>query len=294
MCHGGGMRFIKKNKISEKCNARLIFSLKQGIMSLLILCTNTSIVVSANTTALLNKYNTLQSKDINWTGFYAGGVFGGVWEKINMEWNLIYYNPVYFVANQTNKNTNASGFTGGIVAGYNYQFTVNFIAGLDADWSWTNTRNLLVSSPWISTYTVTNPNSYTTMQSTLNYIPSLRAHVGYLLSSKIMTYAMAGVAWANMKYIANNNNGDSDKGSYITKTNFSKISQGYVTGGGLEWRIIQNFLLRAEYLYYKFNNQQSITEGDSTGNYPIYPSHYSWGITSINTIRMGLLYKFNA
>jgi len=177
-------------------------------------------------------------------------------EKNNMEWNLAYYNPVYFVANQTTKNTNATGFTGGIFAGYNYQFAAKFIAGLDADWSWTKTRNLLVVSPWISTYTVTNPNSFTTMQSTLNDIPSLRARVGYLLSSKIMTYAMAGVTWANIQYFANNNNGDTDKGSYITKTNFSKISQGYVAGVGIEWRIIQNFLLRAECLYYQFNNQQ--------------------------------------
>ncbi len=130
------------------------------------------------------------------------------------------------------------------------------------------------------------------MESTLNWIPSIRGRIGYLVLPKIMVYGAAGAAWVNLNHSANNTNGFSGASLYITNTSFSKTSFGYTVSGGLEWAIIQSFLFRTEYLYYQFNDTQSVVAQDTTGNFPTYPSNYVWGNTSVNTVRAGLVYKF--
>ena len=255
----------------------------------------TTCVLSTNSMASNNVYidkdSFLESKQIHWTGGYIGGVLGGLWGKNNVTWNPL-PSPEDFAANTIIGKNKRSGFVGGILAGYNYQFLPTWLAGVEADWSWTNAKGKLASSPWVNGSSIDAPSSFTDMASTLNWIPSIRGRLGYLISPKLMVYGSAGAAWANLNYAANNSNDFSDANLYITRTHFSKTSLGYTVGGGLEWVIIQHFLLRAEYLYYQLSSAQSVVAQDITGNWPTFPSNYVWGNTSVNTVRVGLVYKF--
>ncbi len=244
---------------------------------------------SSNTT---DKDSNLESKQAHWQGFYVGGVLGELWGKNNATWNPL-PSPVAFGASQIMGKNNSSGFVGGILAGYNYQFAKNLISGIEADWSWTNAKGIL-SSPW-TFYGTSNisQGTYSNMESTLNWIPSIRARIGYLMLPKIMVYGAIGVTWGNITYTGNNsNNRNGGAQLYTTNTIFSKTALGYTVGGGLEWAIIRNFFLRAEYLYYQFSSSQNNVAQDTTGHFPAYPSNYVWGNTFVNTARAGLVYKF--
>ena len=109
--------------------------------------------------------------------------------------------------------------------------------------------------------------------------------------SKCRSYSAAGATWANLNFAANDTNGFTGTSLYITNTDFSTTSVGYTVGGGFEWAMIQNFLFRAEYLYYQFSNPQNVVAQDTTGDFPTYPSNYVWGNTSVNAVRAGLVYK---
>ena len=63
-----------------------------------------------------------------------------------------------------------------------------------------------------------------------------------------------------------------------------------MAGGGLEWMITNNWLLRGEYLYYSLNSSPSAVV--SAANYPAIPSGYSWSSTNVSVARAGLSYKF--
>jgi outer membrane immunogenic protein len=77
---------------------------------------------------------------------------------------------------------------------------------------------------------------------------------------------------------------------YATSVAFSNTQGGWVAGGGLEWMLTNNWLLRGEYLYYSLNSSPSTVA--IAGNYPGIPSGYSWSNTNVSVARAALSYKF--
>jgi opacity protein-like surface antigen len=63
-----------------------------------------------------------------------------------------------------------------------------------------------------------------------------------------------------------------------------------VAGGGLEWAMTTNWLLRGEYLFYSLSGSPSVVV--PVANYPGFPSGYSWSNTNVGVGRLGLSYKF--
>jgi outer membrane immunogenic protein len=78
--------------------------------------------------------------------------------------------------------------------------------------------------------------------------------------------------------------------AYATSAAFSNTQGGWVAGGGLEWMITNNWLLRGEYLYSGLNSSPSVVAG--SGNFPGFPSGYSWSNTNVSVARAALSYKF--
>src|SRR5579872_2865041 len=60
----------------------------------------------------------------NWTGFYIGGHLGGAFASDNN-----------FSGLSTGNNSNGR-FMGGLQGGYDYQFSPNFVAGIEGQYSW--------------------------------------------------------------------------------------------------------------------------------------------------------------
>src|SRR5262245_30882654 len=70
----------------------------------------------------------------SWTGFYIGGHAGYRWAEADAIFPRV--QPDDDFAPQLGYRPNS--FVGGIQGGYNYQFAPNWVAGVEADWSWGN------------------------------------------------------------------------------------------------------------------------------------------------------------
>jgi outer membrane immunogenic protein len=119
-------------------------------------------------------------------------------------------------------------------------------------------------------------------------VSSLRARLGYLVTPNFMLYGTAGGALGKVDYAASNAGGVVP---YATITAFSRTQGGWVAGGGLEWMITPNWLLRGEYLYYSLESSPSVV-ADSVKPTPLGASGYSWSNTNAGVARAALSYKF--
>jgi outer membrane immunogenic protein len=121
-------------------------------------------------------------------------------------------------------NTGGSSAIGGFQVGYNWQFAPTWVAGIEGDWSWANAGSSF-NQPW-----VVNPGgaavsgSFTSMSSTLDWVSSLRARLGYLVLPNLMAYGTAGGAWGGVDYAASNFAPGTP--GYATSTAFSSTQGG--------------------------------------------------------------------
>jgi outer membrane immunogenic protein len=225
---------------------------------------------------------------INWTGLYIGGDVGGLWTSNTANWNPL-PTPFDFGTFGTSGSNGGSSLVGGLHAGYDWQFASTWVAGIEGDWSWTRAKGSS-SGPWnFDPPPGATPNAFTNMSSTLDWMASIRPRLGYLVLPNLLAYGTGGAAWGKFDYAANNSNGPVPV-PYITNAAFSNTTSGYVVGGGLEWAMTNNWLLRGEYLFYRFNNGPSVIA--PAVNYPANPSGYTWSGTNVSVARVGLSYKF--
>jgi outer membrane immunogenic protein len=223
----------------------------------------------------------------SWTGFYVGANVGGAWTSNNALWTPLPSSAAFGIFPIAG-DTGGSSVIGGFQAGYNWQFAPTWVVGIEGDWAWAKAGGN-INAPW-----VTNPGggvvggSYTSMSSTLDWVSSLRARLGYLVLPNLMAYGTVGGAWGKIDYAASNF--APAVPAYATSTAFSNTQGGWVAGGGLEWMISPHWLLRGEYLYYSLNGAPSVVA--PAGNYPGSPSGYSWSNTNVSVARAALSYKF--
>jgi outer membrane immunogenic protein len=104
-----------------------------------------------------------------------------------------------------------------------------------------------------------------------------------------LAYGTGGVAWAKIDYAANDVC-TSCASNDATSAARSSTQAGYAVGGGLEWAMTNNWSLRGEYLFYRFNGGPSVV-AQNTSN-PGFPSGYTWSSTNVSVARLGLSYKF--
>lgn len=153
----------------------------------------------------------------NWTGFYIGGHVGGA-----------------FAGSNTFPGNDAR-FTAGVQGGYDYQFSPNWVVGIEAQYSWlpTNSKRDLAFVP-AGLATLDNRG-----------IGSVTGRLGYAWGP-VLVYAKGGYAFL-------------DRGLDVTQggvpvafTTSGKGKDGYTVGAGLEYMFAQNWSAKAEYQYYDF------------------------------------------
>jgi outer membrane immunogenic protein len=222
----------------------------------------------------------------SWTGFYIGGDVGGAWTRNTGTYDPL-PSPAVFNNNIISGGHGGSSMTGGLHAGYNYQFAPIWVAGIEGDWSWAHASGSFHQPATFFTTGAAIPGSLVGMSSTLDWIASLRGRLGYLVTPNLLAYATGGVAWGQFDYAASNNQGAGAPG-YVLSTAPSSTQVGYVVGGGLEWAMTNNWLVRAEYLFYNFSGGPNVVV-PLAGN---LPSGFSWSSTNVSVARAGLSYKF--
>jgi outer membrane immunogenic protein len=199
----------------------------------------------------------------NWTGFYIGGNVGYSWGKADSD---ISTDPVManfglppttipipgFVGSDSVK---PKGIIGGGQIGYNWQFSPNWVAGLEADWQASGEK---------ASHSFTNPFSFTSSASLvtgtavtdyeakISWFGTLRGRIGYAWD-RVMLYATGGLAYGEIK-LAGTNTVSGTAGALgpflaVTAMGHSKVNAGWTVGAGIEGALVDHWTWKAEYLY---------------------------------------------
>ena len=125
-------------------------------------------------------------------------------------------------------------------------------------------------------------------QARSNSIATVRGRIGYVWSPNVLLYVTGGGAWGRTSY--------SSVDVFFAgcpncaATSFSNTSSGYVVGGGVEWAPwSNNWVVRAEYLYYKLSG---VTGTSLVVGTPIVGANPVWNNMSISSGRVGVSYRF--
>lgn len=168
------------------------------------------------------------------------------------------------------------GINGGVYAGYNIDLGSNLIAGLDAD---INLSRLKKS--------IDNKDDKTTSIFKEKYNGSVRGRLGYNLG-RALPYVAGGFSFANIQagYGLTDGKFADDKKSSPK----SKVASGWNIGGGVDYLLSDNLVLRADYRYETIKNP-SRTDYDAHDKKIITEDMKDVNLRS-NNFRVGVAYKF--
>jgi outer membrane immunogenic protein len=222
----------------------------------------------------------------DWTGFYIGLHAGGGWGRGSVIGDPL-PSPVTYGFVQQNIPVNGSGGVAGGQVGYNWQVSPAFLLGVEADASWSGIRGTGAVGPIqsIPPGAVYVPGSIASASRNIDWLGTVRGRVGYT-SGRFLGYATGGIAWAGVK--------DAADEAFLTGVNnpgsSSSTKTGWVVGGGLEYAVTNNWILRGEYLHYDLTGDSFI--GARVPVLPTFGVLYTYDRTRLDVVRVGIDYKF--
>ncbi|WP_421091288.1 outer membrane protein [Pseudochrobactrum sp. MP213Fo] len=189
-----------------------------------------------------------------WNGAYIGAQIGYDWNQNSIQQDF---------------SVNNNGPIAGIYAGYNWEFSNNYLLGLEGDVNYTN----LSKQSHYTKFGPTPPDDRDFIWSTqLQWEAALRMRFG-INYGRALPYLAAGVSLAGVK-----NNNLAQEAPYIsTDDNTTRV--GYTLGAGLDYALTNNLLLRTEYRYSDYGSKSVFND---TGDFKL----------STNSVRLGIAYKF--
>ncbi|WP_375615143.1 MULTISPECIES: porin [unclassified Bartonella] len=246
----------------------------------------------------------IAAPSFSWTGFYIGGQIGGFSSKVELK--------------DKDKDTSVfkdlspklSGFIGGFYAGSNFDLGNGIILGVETDMIWSGKKDVRVVSktetpPASGTETPPASGTETPSASGTEIVKSLsvrntaaqgivdvsegvgfkqkwagatRVRIGFAAADRIMPYVAGGVAYTQLEAaygevkVGNKTfvSGSSDETATMV---------GFTIGGGLDFAVTDNVLLRAEYRYADYGKKKFFAK----------EKEYNF---RTNDFRVGVAYKF--
>lgn len=193
----------------------------------------------------------------NWGGAYVGG-------QVGYGWGSSKFSARSEEEKAALNGISSNGFLGGIYAGYNFDTGTNLILGVDGDFT----------GSAIKRAGSTGGDEPTGFKTQLQWSGAARARVGYALD-RFMPYIAGGAAFGNIK------DGAHFQGEKVVSQ--SKIQTGWTIGGGADYAVTDNVIMRLEYRYTDFG-KRNFNVGDTSVN--------ASGKLSTNDVRLGIAYKF--
>ena len=200
----------------------------------------------------------------------------------------------------------SNGWEAGGQVGCNAQWGMA-VLGVEGDWQWSNTSTS-ADAAYGAFFTpgTTVPNSFITpshtehVDVTQRWFATARVRAGFTPWERVLIYATGGIAWANFQSntavvfatAANPFAAAFSGATHIGSASTDRV--GWVAGGGIEWALTNNWSVKAEYLYLRFegfNYASPLT----AATFPFAPG-YAWN-TNISlreqVARIGVNYKFD-
>jgi outer membrane immunogenic protein len=243
------------------------------------------IALFAGIAAVVGFGHNASAADLSWTGFYIGVHGGAAWQS-TPGWNFTDPNGIFLGVNLG--GSSALGAVAGLQVGYNWQFTSVWVVGAEGDFSWTSLSDHRTAALFLPPASPLGGSSVA-MSSNPEWLSSLRAKIGYNGLWNTLFYATGGGAIRQTEYAAQ----AVVTPATVSNTSFTNVKGGWVAGAGAEWMATPNILLRVEYLYYGFTNNQSASAPWFQNLAALaIPANYSWGRENIQVFRIAGSYKF--
>jgi outer membrane immunogenic protein len=219
----------------------------------------------------------------SWTGFYVGLNAGASFADV--KWDHTATGAWLGTTTKTGLDTfgdgssNRTNFTGGIQAGYNYQFGA-LVAGIEADIGYFSTKRRTQTSAVIAAGRI----DFTTNTGAGDYLGTVRGRIGVAFD-RFLIYATGGLAITETRLsqqVFFAATGSTASGSS------SKTQVGYTIGAGAEYAFTNNWTVKAEYLFLDFG------KNNTTLFNPAFPT-FTHAVESKNRahiVRAGVNYKF--
>ncbi len=183
-----------------------------------------------------------------------------------------------------------SGVVGGVQIGYNYAIT-GFggyghgglsavpVIGVEADFDGSGISSGGALSQFAQGFPI-GVSNYVGVESDLKYFGTVRGRLGVAFD-RLLVYGTGGFAYGQTSDTVVS----PANGVYNHASNFHT---GYAFGGGFEFALTNNLLLRAEYLHIDLNSKAIVANGGNEYlNYSVYEK------PSLDIVRAGLDYKFD-
>jgi outer membrane immunogenic protein len=230
----------------------------------------------------------------NWTGFYIGGNVGYGWSHRDFT-NTLGSTLGAVQRTATNSGSDSGhGGLGGCQIGYNYQFSGNWVVGIEADIDAAH-----ITSSTSSCSTGIPPAALCGTRNTdVQDFGTVRGRLGYAFNN-VLVFGTGGWAWGHGTNTAQVTciGPGCPAASAVPPTSPAPASvsvnpSGWAAGGGMEWAFLPNWTLRADYLHLQF---AGVTEDRSkSGFFPslVITSHVSSNV-GVDLVRVGVNYLFN-
>jgi outer membrane immunogenic protein len=248
-----------------------------------------------------------------WNGFYIGGEVGDKWVKDDWQTTCVQGGTTGLLlrslcSDGTSRRAfpgapdstaahsfTTSGVRAGVYAGAMFQVNPSWVAGIEGDYAFYNQSSTVTGILGCSTaacrplgFHGTDARDSTSVKNGDDF--SLRLRAGFLVTPDILVYGTGGLAFQRVEATLNCVKGDPNSFA----CNFSSLSQtngawrpGWTVGGGLEWKLAQNWLLRGEYRYSDYG---TLTTGFFQGSNQV--EIFSNVKVTSQTATAGLAYMF--
>lgn len=202
----------------------------------------------------------------NWTGFYIGAHLGGAFGGSDS------FNSNFVPGGFATSNSNSS-FLGGGQIGADYQFSPNWLIGIEGQ----------ISGMTNNDRRFTDTVGGGVLRDRSDWLASVTGRLGYVWGPGVI-YAKGGVAFRDNSNLSALNLGPGD----VITTDRNDV--GYTVGGGVEYMFSPAWTAKIEYQYYNFNRTNV-----STLLAPIaFPSGTAFSyVDDVHTVKVGLNYRFN-
>jgi outer membrane immunogenic protein len=228
---------------------------------------------------------------LSWTGWYIGATAGYGWSSdggvdnfatssfcnTGLNWCQPGGPPpsanlALLAAIPPHLSPDPKGFIGGGEIGYNYQVG-QFVLGLEADFSGADIKgsDAQVGSSPVAGFAST-VNVAATASEKLDFLATLRARFGFLLTPSFLVYGTAGGAFGHVSTTTTFSEAVASNcfcgPSPTVATTTSSTMPGWTAGGGLEWMFAPQWSLKGEYLYYNLgtlSTTSQITQTNGAG-----------------------------
>ena len=212
------------------------------------------------------------AQSYDWTGFYVGAQAGFAMPRDKVAYGGSSTGAPFDALNQTIVHRE-NGFAGGVQGGYNHQFGW-IVPGIEADLGYLLFNGRRVSPAQF------DPEQETHAVSSGGLFGTVTGRLG-IACDRVLLYAKGGLAYTNLSL------GVKDSVPILTTDATKRVTYaGWTMGGGIEYAISQNWLIKSEYQFMDFG-QKSISAVASDGITDTWKHR-----PSAHIIKLGFNYKF--